>query len=107
MLYVPETDALEIVHRDALGPVDETLPGPRGWITIDVDENDRLVSMTIEHATEHAPPHVRLAEARRLVNGAEDSFDVVYFDANGHLDLKATYEAADASASPSGAATRA
>ena len=67
MLYVPETDALEIVHRDALGPVDETLPGPRGWITIDVDENNRLVSMTIEHATEHAPPHVRLAEARRLV----------------------------------------
>jgi len=107
MLYVPETDTLEIVYREVLGPVDQTFPGPKEWITMDVDEDDRLVSMTIEHATEHAPPHVRIAEAQRLVDGAEDSFDVVYFDANGHLDLKATYEAADASASPSAAASRA
>lgn len=44
---------------------------------------------------------VRLAEARRLVEGTEDSFEVVYFDADGHLDLKATYDAADTSLSPS------
>lgn len=101
MLYVPETDTLEIVYREVLGPVDETLPGPKEWVTMDVDEEDRLVSMTIEHATDHAPPHVRLAEARRLVEGTEDSFEVVYFDADGHLDLKATYDAADTSLSPS------
>lgn len=106
MLYVPETDTLEIVYREELGPVEETLPGPREWVTMDVDEDDRLVSMTIEHATDHAPPYVRLAEARRLVDGAENSFDVVYFDADGHLNLKATYDAADASASPSAAGSR-
>lgn len=106
MLYVPETDTLEIVYRETLAPVDETLPGPKEWITMDVDEDDRLVSMTIEHATEHAPPYVRISEARRLVRGAEDSFDVIYFDADGHLDLKATYEAADATASPSATASR-
>jgi uncharacterized protein YuzE len=106
MLYVPETDPLEIVYREALGPVDETLPGPRERVTMDLDEDDRLVCMTIEHATEHAPPHVRIAEAQRLVDEAEDSFDVVYSDADGHSDLKATHEAADASASPSAAASR-
>ena len=58
MLYVPETDTLEIVYREALGPVDEPLPGPKEWGTMDVDEE-------------------------------------------GHLDLKATYDAADTSLSPS------
>lgn len=101
MLYVPETDTLEIVYREEFGPVAETLDGPREWITMDVDEDDRLVSMTIERATDHAPPYVRLAEARRVVNDAEGTFEVVYLDAEGHLDLSATYDAADAAATPS------
>lgn len=101
MLYVPETDTLEIVYRKALGPVAETLDGPKEWITVDVDEDDRLVSKTIEHATDHAPPHVRVAEARRLVADADDAIEVVYLDGNGHLDLGATYDAAETPAHPS------
>lgn len=105
MLYVPEPDTLEMVYREELGPVAETLDGPREWITVDVDEDNRLVSITIEHATDHAPPYVRVAEARRLVDDAEESFDVVHLDADGHLDLGATCEAAETSTRPSAGAS--
>jgi hypothetical protein len=95
MLYVPETDTLEIVYRDDLGPVAETLDGPKEWVTMDVDGDDRLVSMTIEHATIHAPPHVQIDDARRLIEETEASLGVVYLDAEGHINLTATYEAAE------------
>lgn len=100
MLYIPETDTLEIVYRENVGPVAETLDGPREWVTMDVDGEDRIVSMTIEHATRHAPPHVQIDDARRLIEDTEASFDVVYLDAEGHLNLRATYEAADSPAHP-------
>jgi uncharacterized protein YuzE len=100
MLYIPETDTLEIVYREELGPVADTLDGPREWITLDVDGDERLVSMTIEHATTHAPPHVQIADARRLLDETDASFDVVYLDAEGHLDLTATYDAASPPAQP-------
>ncbi len=41
---------------------------------------------------------VRIAEARRLGENTEESFDVVHFNANGHLDLRATYDAAPSTA---------
>ncbi|PSQ71195.1 MAG: hypothetical protein BRD38_02875 [Bacteroidetes bacterium QH_9_67_14] len=55
MIYFQDVDTLEVVLREELGPVAETVDGPKENIMMDFDEEGRLVGMTIEEASRKTP----------------------------------------------------
>lgn len=99
LIYMIDTDTLEVVYRDRSGPVAETVDGPKEWLTMDFDEEGRLVSQTIEHASEHAPETWSKAIERAVhVIVYKSTVDwgqvqALYLTAEGNLDLEATFEA--------------
>lgn len=97
MLYIPETDTLEVVYGNELGPVAETREGPMEWLTLDFDSDGRLLSMTIEHARKHAPSPIAqeinalLERSTAAEKGALfPNFDVFALTSDGDLNLSHT-----------------
>lgn len=96
LVYTVDTDTLEIVYSNELRPVAETVDGPKEWMTIDFDEEGRLVAQTIEHARANAPREWWLAiERAMLLFSKEKASEIaaIHMTPDGELDLEATYEA--------------
>lgn len=73
MIYFQDVDTLEVVLREKLGPVAETVDGPHENILMDFGEQGRLVGLTIEDASRKTPldelkssPHFKTSDEAGL-----------------------------------------
>jgi uncharacterized protein YuzE len=70
--YFPDTDTLSIA-LDRHGPVRETVDGPNHNIFLEFGEDDRLVGLTLEHASETTPLDALRDSPHFEVRGAEQA----------------------------------
>ena len=73
--YFPDTDTLSIAF-DKHGPVRRTVDGPNHNILMEFGENNQLVGLTLEHASETTPLAALKASPHFEVRGAKQTESV-------------------------------